>query len=133
MYEEDWGFFVYLEEDKKCKISEEVEEPFQIQNQTQNQTQNQIQKQNKYQKTLILNNELNLYYLPIIYEEYEWYTNDNTESEYQIKIDIDSSTSQENIVDVDDIEKKKSCLYNKKSMLIYYAVCISFISLAFII
>jgi hypothetical protein len=115
MYEEDWGFFVYLEEDKKYKIPEEVAEPF----------------QNQYKKTLLLNTNLNLDYLPIIYEEYEWYINDNPDSEYEnhFKIDIDSSVSQKNI---DDIEKK-SCLHEKKSMLIYYAVCISFISLAFII
>uniref|UniRef100_A0A6C0DBC7 Uncharacterized protein n=1 Tax=viral metagenome TaxID=1070528 RepID=A0A6C0DBC7_9ZZZZ len=116
MYEEDWGFFVYLEEDKKYKIPEEVAEPF----------------QNQYKKTLLLNTNLNLDYLPIIYEECEWYINNNPESEYQFKIDIDidSSVSQKNL---DDMEKKKSCLYEKKRILIYYVVCISFISLAFIV
>jgi hypothetical protein len=113
MYEEDWGFFVDLEvEEKKIK--------------------NQSYQENNYQyQKKILNTELNLHYLPVIYEEYEWYTNDSPESEYHFKIDIymDGENNHTNT----NKETQKSCKDNRTSMIIYYIFCASFICLAFII
>lgn len=118
MYEEDWGFFVDLEvEEKKIK--------------NQSQQHNQYQNQNQYQKK-ILNTELNLHYLPVIYEEYEWYTNDSSESEYHFKIDI-YVDGENNHTNKDTEKTEKRCKDNRTTMIVYYAVCISFISLAFIL
>jgi hypothetical protein len=66
----------------------------------------------------------------VIYEDYEWYTNDSPESEYQFKIDI--YMDGENI-EIDTEKTQKRCKDNRTTMIIYYIFCASFIFLAFIL